>query len=99
MIDLTQLTQEQRWGLSYANKIANDAMVSESSSGIDSIPPTRLTDEEYAESVFRIACNSYYLNLIEAKRKSAIQKFDSLPPSQQAELLAQLQVPDILPSE
>jgi len=94
MIDLTKLTQEQRWGLAYANKLANEATAS---SGDQENPVPALTDGQYAEKVFRAACDSYYANLIAFKKKLAMEVVDSLSPAQQDALLAQLNVPDVLP--
>ena len=96
MIDLTKLTQEQQWGLEYALKLANDAKAQQHFSLPVESKLQVLTKAQYAESVFRSACDSYYASLIEVKRKSAIEKFNALPPLQQAALLTQLQVPDVL---
>jgi Spy/CpxP family protein refolding chaperone len=47
--------------------------------------------------IFKSACDSYYQQLVEHKKKSALQMFDSLRPEQQAALVQQLQIPDVLP--
>lgn len=96
MIDLTKLTQEQQWGLSYALKLANEARVQQNLSLPVANKLPMLTNSQYAESMFRSACDSYYTSLIDVKRKSAMEKFNALPPAQQAALLTQLQVPDVL---
>jgi hypothetical protein len=99
MIDVTQLTQEQQWGLSYATQLANETLAAENTGKAQIDQQPLLSDSQYAENVFRGACDSYYVALVEAKKKSALQAFDALPPEQQAALLAQLQVPDVLTAE
>jgi hypothetical protein len=89
MIDLTQLTREQLWGLQFATMQTNAALPEGSE-------PT--TPEAYAEVVFRQACDSYYAQLIQHKTQMALNLFNSLSPEQQEALVAQLQIPDVLPS-
>jgi hypothetical protein len=96
MIDLTNLTQEQQWGLTYATKLANETIEAGNAGKAENDQQPLLSDSQYAENVFRGACDSYYVALVEAKKKSAFELFDALPPEQQAALLNQLQVPDVL---
>jgi len=107
MIDLNQLTQEQRWGVDFATLEANKPIQTEneqikasnaSAKQADKKPLKELfTPQSYLESVMRSACDSYYKQLVDFKKKSALQMFDSLSPEQQAALVAQLQIPDVLP--
>lgn len=88
MIDLTQLTQEQQWGIAYATQVCN-------SQRPEGTPEVQTI--EYATNVFRSFCESYYQLLLERKKELAISQFNALPPEQQQALLDQLQVPDVLP--
>ena len=97
MVDLTKLSQEQKWGLSYATKLANESIESSNATKPVEEQSPLLSESDYAEQILRGACESYYVALLDAKKKTAIEKFESLPPQQQAALLAQLQVPDVLP--
>jgi Spy/CpxP family protein refolding chaperone len=107
MIDLNQLTQEQRWGVDFATLEANKPIQTEneqinasnaSAKQADKEPLKELfTSQSYLESVIRSACDSYYKQLVDFKKKSALQMFDSLTPEQQAALVAQLHIPDVLP--
>ena len=63
----------------------------------DELPKPLFTPESYAEMVFRSACDSYYHQLLAHKKKKAEQMFDALSPEQQAALVAQLGIPDVLP--
>jgi hypothetical protein len=98
MVDLTKLSQEQKWGLSYATKLANDATIASNLGKPSGEQKPLLTEQQYADSVFRGACDSYYASLLDFKKKNALQLFDALSPQQQAALVAQLQIPDVLPS-
>lgn len=90
MIDLEQLTEQQRWGLQFATLEANEQRG----------PNTPAIGEaEYAENVFRSACETYYAALLKRKQQIAIERFETLTAQQQTELLMVLQVPDILPAE
>ena len=109
MIDLTQLSQTQAWGLSYACLQANKPIEAENNQieqtnanlpeGESPKPLKELfTDQSYLESVIKSACDSYYRQLVETKKAMAMQMFDELTPEEQAALVAQLGIPDVLPS-
>jgi len=109
MIDLTQLSQQQAWGLSYACLQANKPLIAENEQitasnanlpeGESPKPLKELfTDASYIESVIKSACDSYYRQLVETKKAMAMQMFDELTPAEQAALVAQLGIPDVLPS-
>lgn len=98
MIDLTQLSQEQLWGLQYAVLKANEPIQSANENLPEGEDPKPLfTDATYAEMVFKSACDSYYQQLIAYKKQNALTMFDLLTPEQQAALVAQLGIPDVLP--
>jgi hypothetical protein len=98
VIDLTKLTQEQLWGLQFVVLQANAPIqaANEALPEGEELKPL-FTDASYAEMIFKSACDSYYQQLVEHKKKSALQMFDSLRPEQQAALVQQLQIPDVLP--
>ena len=108
MIDLTQLTQEQRWGVDFATLEANKPIVTENEQitasnanlPVEDQKPLKdlFTAQTYLEHVMKSACDSYYKQLIDYKKKNALAMFDALSPEQQAALVAQLQIPDVLPS-
>jgi len=108
MVDLTQLTQEQRWGVDYATLKANEPIAAENERITQenaSLPDDQkkalkplLTSQLYIDSVVRSACDSYYKQLIDFKKTNALAMFDALTPEQQAALVAQLNIPDVLPS-
>lgn len=106
MIDLTQLTQEQRWGVDFATLEANKPIQSENeqiekaNETADEAKPLKplYAPQSYLEHVIRVACDSYYSQLVESKKKLALNLFDSLTPEQQQALVQQLQIPDVLPS-
>jgi uncharacterized protein (DUF3084 family) len=56
------------------------------------------TAQSYLESVIRSACDSYYKQLLDYKKQNALAMFDALSPEEQAALVAQLGIPDVLPS-
>lgn len=87
MIDLTQLTQEQSWGLEFVVQQLNEGKP-------EGEQPT--TVQEYADSVFKSACDSYYSQLLKHKKDMALAMFDALSPEEQAALVAQLGVPDVV---
>lgn len=99
MIDLTQLSQEQLWGLQFAVLQANAPIQAANDALPEGEQPQALyTDASYAAFVFKSACDSYYQQLVDYKKKNALAMFDSLSPEQQAALVEQLGIPDVLPS-
>ena len=106
MIDLTQLTQEQQWGVEFATLEANkpiqaeNEQIAKANETAEEAKPLKplYTPQSYLEHVIRVACDSYYSQLVESKKKLALNMFDQLTPEQQAALVAQLHIPDVLPS-
>jgi hypothetical protein len=96
MIDTTQLTQEQQWGLAFAAQQANATIEASNANLAEADRQPLFTLESYAEFVFRSACDSYYAQLIAHKQSLATERFNQLSPEEQAALLAQLQVPNVL---
>jgi hypothetical protein len=90
MIDLSQLTQEQQWGVQFVCLVANESL---------SEGATPFTPLSYLENVINVACNGYYDQLIKHKKTVALAMFDALSAEQQAQLVSQLGIPDVLPSE
>lgn len=109
MVDLSQLTQEQVWGVEYACLKANEPIVAENEritqentnlpAGQSPKPLKDLfTSQSYIDGVLKSACDSYYKQLVEYKKQKALTMFDALSPAEQAALVAQLNIPDVLPS-
>lgn len=85
IVDITKLSQEQRWGLQFALKQFNEA------------EQQSMTEQQYGDRVFGLACDSWYSQLVASKKAMALALFDALSPDEQMALVAQLQVPDVLP--
>ena len=85
MVDLQQLTQEQRWGLLYAVQQWNVAN-----------PEDQLDEQTYINRVVTEACNSYYGELLKVKTEVAVANFQSATPEVQAQVFDLLDVPDIV---
>lgn len=85
MVDLTQLTQEEIWGLEFAVMRVN---------GAD--PENTTTVQEYADNLIRGSAQTHYSELIEYKTQVALNMFQSLTIEQQNQLIQQLQIPDVL---
>lgn len=108
MIDLTQLTQQQQWGVEYACMEANkpiqqeNTQIEQANANLpegESPKPLKdlFTPQTYMEHVIKSACDSYYSQLIEVKKKNALAMFDALSPAEQAALVEQLGIPNVLP--
>ena len=84
MIDLTKLSQEQLWGLAFATKQWNEGK------------EVKLSEQEYANKRFSDICNDDYKALLNYKTQMALAMFQAMSPEQQAALIAQLGIPDVL---
>jgi|688.fasta_scaffold649362_1 hypothetical protein len=109
MVDLTQLTQEEVWGIQYARQSANkpiQARNAEIEARNANLPEGStpepleelLTDQQYIDGIVRKCCQSYYSQLIAEKEQLALNMFRSLSPEEQAALVQQFQIPDIVQS-
>lgn len=104
---ITQLSQEQQWGWGFdlqqhnAGITAANERLAEPNSllplGVDPQEPRPLlTMEEYLLMRITQIGDSGYASLIRYKEQLALNMFRSLSPEQQAALVAQLQIPDVL---
>lgn len=82
-----ELSQEQTWGLQYATQEHN-ARLAEGD--------TPLTVEQFTETVVKQIADNHYRQLIAYKEQLALNMFHSLSPEQQAALVAQFQIPDVI---
>jgi len=87
MIDLSQLTQEQQWGLAF---VAGQRNANKAESEPDWTP------EEYALHVLSTACDSYFQSLVEYKKQVTIEKFNAATPDKQQQVFEILEVPDVV---
>jgi hypothetical protein len=107
---LDQLTQEQIWGMEYLRKIHNEQAES-SNATLEQRnrfvprdqpleePKPLLTPEEFALRKLSESADMGYQQLLAAKEQEALRLFREKSPAKQAALLAQLNVPDVLPHE
>lgn len=94
MIDLTQLTENQLRGLRWALKKRND----EDQAAFQ--PPTDdpdaefvpMTEQAYADQIFRQWCDSYYNSLQRYLENAAVEASQNLTPQQRSAVLTQLGV-------
>ncbi len=96
MIDVTQLTQEQQWGLAFAVQTANAAIETANEPKAEEDKQPLFTSASYAGVVMRSACDSYYQQLITFKKTNALAMFDALSSEEQAAIISQLGIPDVL---
>ncbi len=99
MIDLSQLSQEQLWGLMFVTqqrnlqiKAAND-MIPE---GSDIEPQPYITVKQYLTNVLNDTLNSYYKQCIDAKVQNTIAGFFMQPPEVQQQTVEQLNIQDVI---
>lgn len=104
---LTSLTQNQQWGLAYETQLRNsqvaqqNVQVEQQNKFLprtqDLIPlKTVQTVEEYALNRLAEMGDQGYSRLIAVKEQKALQMFRALPPAEQAALVAQFGIPDVL---
>jgi hypothetical protein len=94
---VSELTQEQQWGLQFVVLQANQPIQAKN----DALPPDQepeqlWTDQSYLDFVIRSACDNYYQQLIEYKKNMTIQMFFSKTPEEQQQLVSLLGIPDVL---
>lgn len=83
MIDLTQLSQEQMWGLEFVVsqrnaqiKASNDAIPE----GSEQQPTPLYTRRGYLEFVIKSTCDNYYQQCLDHKEKTNVELAKQLPP-------------------
>jgi hypothetical protein len=107
MVDLTQLTQNQIYGLTYTMQAANAQITQENTHAeqwnasrpvnADPLPIKDLyTLQTWADKIAGAIFDNHYSQLLQYKQDVAIQKFYSASPEKQAQALAVLEVPDVV---
>lgn len=103
----TTLTQEQVWGVQYVLQyVVNPAITAENEqieqrnvgkqdADKESLKPLH-TEESYIQFVINSAADDYYKQLLQYKKDNALKMFEGMTPEQQAALVAQLGIPDVL---
>ena len=106
-MNLSDLTQEQQWGLAYEVKLLNDQVdaqneqITNQNKYIPRDQPeiplkTKQTVEQYAMSKLAELGNNGYRQLLVYKEQQALNMFRALPAQQQAALVEQFGIPDVL---
>ena len=104
------LTQEQQWGLAYLTQLANQnaatanaeaaifnqGIPDEMASYRKPILPTYADADEFVAAKTAELANQGYQQLIAFKEQTALELFRSKSPVEQAAILEQLQVPNVL---
>jgi len=81
------ITQEQLWGLQFGTQEHNERLPEGG---------TVLSVEEFTAKVVGEIADIRYHQLITHKEQLALQMFRALPPEQQAALVAQFEIPDVI---
>lgn len=84
MVDLTQLSEEQIWGLEYALQLHNQNL------------EEKVLLQDFVDQIVKDVADNHYRNLIQYKESVALQMFRSLSKEQQEGLVAQFQIPDVI---
>lgn len=93
----TTLTQEQIWGVQYVLQYVVNPEITRQNEALEEADKKPLyTIESYIQHTIGVAANSYYDQLLKYKEDSTIQMFKSMTPEQQAAVVAQLGIPDVL---
>jgi hypothetical protein len=106
-VDLSDLTQEQQWGLAYEVRLLNDQVdaqnvqITNQNKYIPRDQPeiplkTRQTVEEYVMAKLAEMGTNGYRQLIAYKEQQALNMFRALPADQQEALIEQFNIPDVL---
>lgn len=103
----TTLTQEQLWGVQYVLQyVVNPAITAENQqiaqrnvgkqeADQEALKPLH-TEESYIQFVINSAADDYYKQLLQYKKDNALKMFEGMTPEQQAALVTQLGIPDVL---
>ena len=84
MVDLTQLSEEQTWGLQYALQSHNQNL------------EEKVLLQDFVDQIVKDVAENHYRTLIQYKESVALQMFRSLSKEQQEGLVAQFQIPDVI---
>lgn len=84
MVDLTQLSEEQTWGLEYALQLYNQNL------------EEKVLLQDFVDQIVKDVAENHYRSLIQYKESIALQMFRSLSKEQQEGLVAQFQIPDVI---
>lgn len=96
----TNLTQDQVWGVQFVIQGLNTTIEKQNESLKEDEEPKPLwSPQSYIQHVIGVATDSYYQQLLDHKKKSALQMFEGLSLEQQAALVAQLGIPDVIRGE
>lgn len=106
-MNLSDLTQEQQWGLAYEVKLLNDQVdaqneqITNQNKYIPRDQPeiplkTKQTVEQYVMARLGEMGNQGYARLISYKEQQALNMFRALPAQEQAALVEQFGIPDVL---
>lgn len=104
---IESLTQEQQWGWAYELQqhnagitAANERLAEPNALLPDGVEPQQpaplLTMEEYLMLRLQQIGDAGYATIIRIKEQRALEMFRALTPEQQAALVAQFQIPDVL---
>lgn len=108
-MNLENLTQEQQWGLAYETQLSNDQVdaqneqITQQNRFVPRDQPllplkVKQTVEQYVLSKLATIGDQAYSRLISYKEQQALTMFRSLSPAEQAALVAQFGIPDVLTS-
>lgn len=107
MVDLTKLTQNQVYGLTYTMQEVNADIAEQNAYAeqwnatrpvnADPLPITDLyTLQTWVDKCVGSLADQHYQRLLQYKQELAIQKFYAASPEKQAQALAVLEVPDVV---
>ena len=103
----TTLTQEQVWGVQYVLQyVVNPPIIAENEqiternldkeeADKEALKPLH-TEESYIKFVISSAADDYYKQLLKYKKDNALKMFEGMTAEQQAALVAQLGIPNVL---
>ncbi len=107
MVDISQLNDKQRWGLLYLMQQEN-AAIAQHNSTVEQRNKVRLHDQPLIEPKPEFTLETFapykliqlaeqaYSQLVSFKEQEALRLFRVKSPEEQAAILVQLQVPDVL---
>ena len=101
------MTEQQQWGLAYLTQLHNDGVAQRNANLVERNrfvprdqplmePEEELSVEEYVAKRTVELANQGYQQLISFKEQEALRLFRAKTPEEQAALVAQLEIPDVL---